>query len=143
MADAMSCCAYPASKSFQDVSMHGTSLSKIKIEREIHLERQRERGRAPQVPGEVHLPCQALSLEVSRGGVAAHLEETLDGLPIREGDNSDLHWIEPEPPAAQVTLQETRPKQGEPDSPPSLETSPLLVQTNTVSTSTTGSEHVR
>ena len=35
VADAMSRWAYPASKSFQDVSMHGSTLSKIETEREI------------------------------------------------------------------------------------------------------------
>ena len=35
VADAMSRWAYPASKSFQDVSMHGSAASKVEKEREI------------------------------------------------------------------------------------------------------------
>ena len=79
VADAMTRSAYPASKSFQDVSMHGSALSKLQTEREIRLERERERGCAPLVPGEGHLACQALSLQESTGGLINHLEETLDG----------------------------------------------------------------
>ena len=61
LADAMSCWAYPASKSFQDVSMHGSALSNIETEQGIQLERQRECCSASLVPGESHLACQALS----------------------------------------------------------------------------------
>ena len=79
VADAMSRWAYPASKSFQDVSMHGSAVSKIKTEREIQLERERERGTASPVPGESNLACQALSFADSAGGLITHLKETLNG----------------------------------------------------------------
>ena len=89
VADAMSRWAYPASKSFRDVSMHGGALSKIDMEREIQLERERERCSAPLVPCGSHLACQALSFAESTGGLITHLEETLDRLPIPEGEKAD------------------------------------------------------
>ena len=143
VADAMSRWAYPASKSFQDVSMHGSAVSKIETDREIQLERERERGTASPVPGGSNLACQALSFADSESGLMTQLKETLDELPVMEGDEDESHWVEPEPPATHVKLQETRLDLGGPDSPPSLDTLPLLVQTNTVSTGATGSEHVR
>ena len=143
VADAMSRWAYPASKSFQDVSIHGSAASKVETERKIQLERERERCTASLVPSESNLACQALSFAVSDGGQITHLDKTLDGLPIPEGEEDDSHWVEVEPTAAQVKLQETRPDLGGPNSPPSLDTMPLLVQTNTVSTGATGSEHGR
>ena len=73
---------------------------------------------APLVLRGSHLACQALSFADSTGCLITHLEETLDGLPVLEGDEDDPHWVEPEPPATQVTLQETRLSQGGLDSPP-------------------------
>ena len=64
-------------------------------------------------------------------------------MPIPEGGESDSQWIEPEPPAEQVILQETGPNQKEPNHPPSLDSWPLLVQTNRVGTGATRSEHVQ
>ena len=58
------------------------------------------------MPSEINLACQALSFVVSEGG---HLDETLDGLPIPEGEEDNFHWVRVEPPAKQVTLQETQP----------------------------------
>ena len=78
VADAMSRWAYPVSKSFQDVSMHGSASSKVETEREIQLERERECGPALPLPGEDRLACQALSFEDSTGGLITHLEETLE-----------------------------------------------------------------
>ena len=75
VADAMSRWAYPVSKSFQDVSMHGSAASKVKTEREIRLERERERGAPSLVPGESNLGCQALSFAASEGGLITHLEK--------------------------------------------------------------------
>ena len=123
--------------------MHGSAASKVETEREIRLERERERDAGSLVPGESNLACQALSLAVSEGGLITHLDETLDGLPILEGEEDDSHWVEVEPPAEQVTLQETQPGLGGANSSPSLDTIPLLVQTNTVNTGATGSEHER
>ncbi len=60
------------------------------------------------MPSESNLACQALSFAVSEGGPYTHLDETLDGLPIPEGEEDDSHWVEVEPPAEKVTLQETR-----------------------------------
>ena len=108
VAEAMSRWAYPASKSFQDVSMHGSPVSKVETEREIQLERERERCTASPVPGESNFASQALSFADSEGGLITHLEETLDGLPVTEGDEDNSHWVELEPPATHVKLQETR-----------------------------------
>ena len=123
--------------------MHGSAVSKMETEWVIQLERERERCTSSPVPGESNLACQALSFADSAGGLITHLEETLDGLPVTEGDEDDSDWVEPEPPATHVKLQETRLDLGGPDSPPLLETVSLLVQTNTVNTGATGSEHVR
>ena len=95
------------------------------------------------MPGESNLACQALSFAVSEGRPYTHLDETLDGLPIPEGEKDDSHWIEVEPPTAQVKLQENPPDLGGTNSSPSLDTMPLLVQTNTVKTGATGLEHER
>ena len=110
---------------FQDVSMHGSAVSKFKTEREIQLERERERGPASLVPGRSNLTCPALSFTASEGGLITHLEETLDGLPVTEGDEDDSHWVEPKPPATHLQLQESRLVPGGPNCPPSLETLPL------------------
>ena len=91
MANAMSRWAHPASKSFQDVSMHGTAASKVETEREIQLERERERCTASLVPSESNIACQALSFAASEGGQITHLDENLDGLPIPEGEEDASH----------------------------------------------------
>ena len=73
--------------------MHGSAASKVEKEREIRLERERERDASSLVPGESNLACQALSFAVSEGGLITHLEETLDGLPMPEGEEDDSHWV--------------------------------------------------
>ena len=92
--------------------MHGSAASNIETEREIRIERERERGAPSLVPAESNLACQALSLAVPEGGPYTHLDETLDVLLIPEGEEDDTQWVEVEPPAEQVTLQETQPGLG-------------------------------
>ena len=94
--------------------MHGSAASKIETEREIQLERERERGAPSLVSGESNLACQALSFAVSEGGLIPHLDETLDGFPIPENEEDDSHWVDVEPPAEQITAGDsTRPKGGD------------------------------
>ena len=71
--------------------MHGSAVLKIETEREIQLERERERCTASLLPGESNLACQALSFADSEGGLINHVEETLDELPVTEGDEDDSH----------------------------------------------------
>ena len=80
VADAMSRWAYPASNSFQELSMHGSAVSKIETERQIQLKRERERCTASPVPGGSDLACQALSFADSEVGLIIHLGETLHWL---------------------------------------------------------------
>ena len=61
-------------------------------------------------------------------------------MPIPEGEEDDSHWVEVEPPAGQVTLQETRLGLRGTESSLSLEPTPLLVQTNTVNTDAAGKD---
>ena len=44
VADALSRCAYPACRAFQDVSKHGSAQSKLETEQEFALESERERS---------------------------------------------------------------------------------------------------